>query len=107
MYRDLLKKVKKSGYIYKIDDNGVRPYAYKIAPTLTANMGTYPDRVPVIKDDFGIRKLTPYECLRLQGFPSSYKFPKGTTLNQAYKQIGNTVSVPVIRRLAESIKNIL
>lgn len=107
LYRDLLKKVKKSGYIYKIDDNGVRPYAYKIAPTLTANMGTFPDRVPIVKDDFGIRKLTPYECLRLQGFPNNYKFPKGTTLNQAYKQIGNSVCVPIIEKLAKEIKRVL
>lgn len=107
LYKDLLKNVKKDGYIYKIDDSGVRPYAYKIAPTLTANMGTFPDRVPVTKDDFGIRKLTPYECLLLQGFPSNYKFPKGTTLNQAYKQIGNSVCVPIIEKLAKEIKRVL
>lgn len=66
-------------------------------------MGTYPDRVPIIKDDFGIRKITPLECLALQGFPKDFVF-KGISLNSAYKQCCNSVVVPVIRRIAEKIK---
>lgn len=69
-------------------------------------MGTYPDRVPIIIDDFGIRKITPYECLALQGFPSVFRFPK-IPLNSAYKQCGNSVVVPVIRRIAENICNVI
>lgn len=107
LYNELNLRVKKKGYIYKIEDHGIRPYAYKIAPTLTANMGTFPDRVPIIKDDYGIRKLTPYECLSLQGFPSNYNFPKGTKLNQAYKQIGNSVCVPICEKLAKEIKRVM
>lgn len=107
LYNEMVEKVKRKSYIYKIDDYGVRPYAYKIAPTLTANMGTFPDRVPIIRDDYGIRKLTPYECLQLQGFTDKYKFPNGTTLNQAYKQIGNSVCVPIIEKLAKEIKRVL
>ena len=53
--------------IYKFTDLNVRKSRKGICPTLTANMGTYPNRVPIIKDDFGIRKLTPLECLALQG----------------------------------------
>lgn len=107
LYNELNLRVKKKGYIYKIEDHGIRPYAYKIAPTLTANMGTFPDRVHIIKDDYGIRKLTPYECLSLQGFPSNYNFPKGTKLNQAYKQIGNSVCVPICEKLAKEIKRVM
>ena len=107
LYKELSDNVRKKGYIYKIDDQGVRPYGYKISPTLTANMGTFSDRVPIIRDDYGIRKLTPYECLALQGFPNTYKFPKGTTLNQAYKQVGNSVCVPLIKLLAEELKRIM
>lgn len=107
LYSEMIAKVKKKAYIYKIDDYRIRSYAYKIAPTLTANMGTFPDRVPITMDDYGIRKLTPYECLSLQGFPHDYKFPKGTTLNQAYKQIGNSVCVPIIEKLAKEIKRVL
>ena len=41
-------------------------------PTLTANMGTGGHNVPLIKDDLGIRKLTPRECLNFQGFPKKF-----------------------------------
>ncbi len=106
LYRDLMSKVIDKEAIYKIRDTGVTKKPYYICPTLTANMGTYPDRVPVIIDDFGIRKITPYECLALQGFPSNFRFPN-IPLNSAYKQCGNSVAVPVIRRIAENICSVL
>ena len=59
-----------------------------------------------LEDEFGIRKLTPYECLALLGFPKDYKFPK-IPLDNAYKQCGNSVVVPVIRRIAEEIMKVL
>lgn len=89
--------------LYKIYDSGVSKKRYYFCPALTANMGTYPDRVPIILDDFGIRKITPYECLALQGYPKEFSFPK-IPMNSAYKQCGNSVVVPVIRRIAEKIK---
>ena len=92
--------------LYKIYDSGVSRKKHYFCPALTANMGTYPDRVPVIIDDYGIRKITPYECLALQGFPKEYRFPK-IPLESAYKQCGNSVVVPVIRRIAENIKIVL
>ena len=101
-YNDLAEKVTDKNAVYKIRDAGVTKKAYYICPTLTANMGTYPDRVPVLLDDYGIRKITPYECLALQGFPSAFRFPN-IPLNSAYKQCGNSVAVPVIRRIAEKI----
>ena len=58
-------------------------------------------------DDYGIRRLTPYECLKLQGFPGDYKFAPGTPMRKAYKQVGNSVCVPVIRRIAEKIYEVL
>lgn len=105
-YRDLEQIVVDKAALYKIYDSGVSRKAYYICPTLTANMGTYPDRVPIIKDDFGIRKITPYECLALQGFPKDYRFPK-IPMASAYKQCGNSVVVPVIRRIAEKIKEVM
>ncbi|WP_297966132.1 DNA cytosine methyltransferase, partial [uncultured Campylobacter sp.] len=42
-----------------------------------------------------IRKLTPRECLRLQGFPENFKIVVSDT--QAYKQAGNAMSVNVIK----------
>jgi DNA (cytosine-5)-methyltransferase 1 len=105
-YEDLQRIVKDKRAIYKIEDPGVLEHKYYVCPTLTANMGTYHDRVPVIKDDFGIRKITPRECLSLQGFPNEFNF-SGISLNSAYKQVGNSVCVPVIKRIAEQIKKII
>ena len=101
-YADLKRIVTDKKSLYKIYDSGVSRKAHYVCPTLTANMGTYPDRVPIILDDYGIRKITPYECLALQGFPKDYRFPK-IPMASAYKQCGNSVVVPVIRRIAENI----
>lgn len=98
------KIVDKTG-IYRIDDSGVATRKWEMCPTLKANMGTYHDRVPIIRDDFGIRKLTPMECLAFQGFPKEYAF-KGITLESAYEQCGNTVCVPVVSSIAKRIHTI-
>lgn len=101
-YNQLNARIVDKTGIYRIDDSGIATRKWDICPTLKANMGTYPDRVPVIRDDYGIRKLTPYECLAFQGFPNSYIF-KGISLENAYKQCGNTVCVPIIKEIAERI----
>lgn len=73
-----------------------------LCPTLTANMGMGGHNVPLILDSKGIRKLTPRECARFQGFPETYKLPK-LTCSALYKQLGNSVSVPVIEAIAKEI----
>jgi len=47
--------------------------------------------------------LTPKECSLLQGFPKSYKLPKLAD-SVLYKQIGNSVTVTVVERIAKQIK---
>ncbi len=101
-YEALKRIVTDDRALYKIYDSGISRKRHYFCPALTANMGTYPDRVPIILDDFGIRKITPYECLALQGFPKSFRFAN-IPMNSAYKQCGNSVVVPVIRRIAEQI----
>ncbi len=101
-FKQLNSKIVDKTGIYRIDDSGIATRKWEICPTLKANMGTYHDRVPIIRDDFGIRKLTPMECLAFQGFPKDYAF-KGISLDCAYKQCGNTVCVPVIKTIAERI----
>lgn len=59
--------------------------------------------MPLILDNYGIRKLTPRECLLFQGFPKNYKIPEGMADSKIYKQAGNAVSVPVIERIAKKI----
>ncbi|MGM9552238.1 MAG: DNA (cytosine-5-)-methyltransferase [Clostridia bacterium] len=107
MYQYLSMHMNDRFAIYRITDDQVRWTKNRMCPTLTANMGTHKDRVHVVWDDYGIRKITLRECLDFQGFPQDFCFPKTITINDAYKQVGNTVSVPVIRRLAESIKQLL
>lgn len=80
----------------------VRENKSNVCPTLTANMGTGGHNVPIIRDDYGIRKLTPEECLMFQGFPADFEFPNMANSHK-YKQAGNSVSVPVIRRIAENM----
>ena len=79
--------------LYRFSDYGIQSSKDGIAFTLKANMGTYPNRVPVIKDKFGIRRITPMECLALQGFPPSFTFPSTIPLREQYKQAGNTVCI--------------
>lgn len=53
----------------------------------------------------GIRKMTPREWARLQGFPDDYQFPLADV--HTYKQLGNSVTVPVIEAIAVQIKAVL
>lgn len=107
MYDRLVAHMKDRKSIYRITDTEVRWTKNQMCPTLTANMGTHKDRVHVVWDDYGIRKMTLRECLDFQGFPKEFYFPNTITIDDAYKQIGNTVSVPVIARLATKIKEML
>ncbi len=106
-YNVLKSAITDDDKIYKFTDYGVRKSKTNICPTLTANMGTFPNRVPIIKDNYSIRKLMPSECLALQGFPKDYKYPKGIAIDNAYKQAGNSVCVPLIKAIAEQIKLIM
>lgn len=85
-----------------------RIYARKnksyLCPTLTANMGMGGHNVPLIKQNERIRKLTPRECARFQGFPEDFILPSKLTKSSLYKQIGNSVSIPVIQKIATQIK---
>lgn len=92
----------------------VRKNKNNVCPTLTANMGTGGHNVPLIRDNYGIRKLTPEETFRLQGFPVGYGYELPKLINgkrypdsYLYKQAGNAVSVPVIRLFATEILKVL
>jgi len=63
--------------------------------------------VPLILDDFGIRKLTPRETLLFQGFPEDFNIPEDTALSHLYKQAGNSVPVPVVARIASRLIQVL
>ena len=94
----------------------VRKNQKGVSPTLTANMGTGGHNVALIKVQDGIRKLSPEEAFKLQGFPvdkgyilpkinkkTGKKFPSG----QLYKQAGNAVTVDVVKKIGRELLKIL
>lgn len=87
--------------IYQLRRNYVRENRSGECFTLMANMGEGGHNVPVIKDRWGIRKLTPRECARLQGYDDDFVFPPSMSRAQLGKQIGNSVTVPLVKLLAD------
>ena len=90
--------------IYHLRKYIVRTKEPDICPTLTANMGLGGHNVPFVFDAKGLRKLTEYECLSLQGFPQDYVFPDSVPRYKRYMQVGNAVTVPVVALLASKVK---
>ena len=89
----------------RVDD--VRVYEDGIMPTVISRYGTGGGNVPMIQkeNDAIVRRLTPVECERLQGFPDGWT--DGQADSNRYKQMGNAVAVPVvswiINRMVEAI----
>lgn len=92
--------------IYQWRRQYVRENKSNACPTLTANMGSGGHNVPLILDGHGIRKLTPRETANFQGFPKSFKLPSIAN-SKLYHQFGNSVTVPLITRLAKQIIKVL
>jgi DNA (cytosine-5)-methyltransferase 1 len=53
----------------------------------------------------GIRKLTPRECARLQGFPDGFRIEVSDA--QAYRQFGNSVAIPAVQAVAERMADVI
>ena len=106
LYKKIAEAITDDNQIYRFSDYGIQKSKDGICFTLKANMGTWYNRVPMINDYYGIRTITPEECLRLMGFPRSFKIAD-IPLKSAYKQIGNSVCVPVIKLLAENILGLI
>ena len=106
-YDLLVRDMTNPGTIYQWRRKYVRENKSNVVPTLTANMGEGGHNVPLILTDDGrIRKLVPFECFRVQGYPMDYRLPNQADVH-LYKQAGNSVVVPVIERLAENIRKAL
>ncbi|MCH6236116.1 DNA cytosine methyltransferase [Cognataquiflexum rubidum] len=108
MYYDRLNKsMTSTDTLYQWRRVYVRENKSNVCPTLTANMGAGGHNVPLIRDKYGIRKLTPRECFSFQGYPvSEYVFPKIAN-SKLYMQAGNSVTVPLIKRIGENILEVL
>ena len=103
--RDVVKDIT-TNTIYQYRRHYVRENKHNVCPTLTANMGEGGHNVPLLRDTKGIRKLTPRECFKLQGFPPTYQFPKISD-SKLYKLAGNAVTVKVVARIAEELVKVL
>ncbi|MCO6332047.1 MULTISPECIES: DNA cytosine methyltransferase [Staphylococcus] len=96
------KKNKNNEHI--IIANNIRPSkvsfsANGISPCLTAKMGTGGNNVPVIVK--WKRKLTEKECLKLMGFPDDFIIKEN--YSQSYKQIGNSIVVPIVEKISNNL----
>lgn len=107
IYKSLKESIKTKGVVYQWRRKYVRENKSGVCPTLTANMGMGGHNVPLVIDNKGIRKLTPRECARLQGFPDTYKLPSELSDTRLYKQFGNSVTVSVINAVAKQIRKAL
>ena len=73
--------------------------------TLTSRMGTGGNNVSMVAKGSTVRRLTPVECERLQGFPDDWT--AGQSDSTRYKQMGNAVAVPVVEWLIGNISDIV
>ena len=105
-YPELEKTMKSRDTVYQWRRVYVRENKSNVCPTLTANMGAGGHNVPLILDDYGIRKLTPRECFSFQGYPKNFVLPNVAN-SKLYMQAGNSVTTTLIERISEQIINVL
>lgn len=108
----LVKEATKQGYaVANVGDSinfshpNSKPRRGRVGKNI-ANTLLTSDEQGVVLSDYKIRKLTPRECWRLQGFPD-WAFDKAQAVNsnsQLYKQAGNSVTVNVIEEIAKRLK---
>jgi len=90
-------------------DEGWRPRKDGNCPTLAARAREDGSGQPLLKENYRIRRLTPIECERLQGFPDNHTafgnydgVVKPMSNTQRYKQCGNAVTVDVVSEVAKN-----
>lgn len=106
-YEELKRDMVSMDTIYQWRRQYVRENKSDVCPTLTANMGTGGHNVPLILTKYGIRKLSPKECINFQGYPKEYQFPTSIANSAKYKQAGNSVVVPLITKVCQNIISII
>ncbi len=102
MWDRMMEYMTERNRVYRFTDWGLSRGMEGICPTLLAAMGSRFERIPFFYDAYSVRLMTPRECARMQGFPEDYKLHKENE-KQVYKQIGNSVCVPVVDRIVKNI----
>lgn len=102
------KSIRKAGvrpgteHLSRVHKQPNRIYSvYGIHPTLPSQESS--GRFFVLTENHQVRKLTVNECWRIMGFPESYK--KISPVGDQYKQLGNSVCIPMIEAVANEINN--
>jgi DNA (cytosine-5)-methyltransferase 1 len=106
-YPELEKSMVSKNTVYQWRRVYARENKSNVCPTLTANMGAGGHNVPLIKDDFGIRKLTPKECFAFQGYPVEKFILPNISNSKLYMQAGNSVTTSLIERISKEIIKVL
>ena len=79
-----------------------------LSPTLGKMMGTGAGNVPLVENDYVVRRLTPLECERLQGLPDNYTAYGSDTAR--YKALGNGMAQPcadfIISKVVEAFEKV-
>jgi site-specific DNA-cytosine methylase len=83
----------------RVDD--VRVYEDQVMQTVIQRWGTGGGNVPAILNDLSVRRLTPTECERLQGFPDGWTDEQSDS--QRYRQMGNAVTVNVVEWIGKQL----
>ena len=105
-FNDINKVVTSPDTVYQWRRKYVRENKSNMCPALTANMGSGGHNVPLIRVGSKIRKLTPRECAKFQGFPKEFVLPKISD-SALYHQFGNSVTVPLIERIAVAMTEVM
>jgi DNA (cytosine-5)-methyltransferase 1 len=98
--RKLMHKEKGNGFGYSMFDKNS-----EYTSTISARYYKDGSEIMIKQENKNPRKVTPREAARLQGFPEDFIIPVSD--NKAYKQFGNSVTVPVIEALAKQIMKTL
>jgi DNA (cytosine-5)-methyltransferase 1 len=106
-YPELEKSMISQDTVYQWRRVYARENKSNVCPTLTANMGAGGHNVPLIKDDFGLRKLTPKECFAFQGYPTDKYILPNIANSKLYMQAGNSVTTTLIERISNEIIKVL
>ena len=85
-------EIRKSRVAFRYDNN---------SPCLTTKMGTGGNNVPYLVKQKKIFSIN--ECLKLQGFPKKFKITN--SYSASLRQIGNSVSIPVVESILKEILN--
>lgn len=94
------------------DDRGQENAVFKTAATLTRGFGDRGVDADQIANGNcaieiqGVRRFTPVECERLQGFPDNYTNVANATDTPRYAALGNSMAVPVMKWIGERIQEV-